>query len=297
MGRPRKNFSKAVEIKSSEVLESVKNITLEGISKKIAGVQVDVQQTLAKLSTELTQNLEQLNNVTAAIELKQQELQQLHDIEVTKTSLDDLKAEIDNQRVLWTEEQIRREKDTVIVNQDRQLRWKREEEQYLYERAQSHKKLEDDFAAKVAEMEKANREQQEKLAKNWSTREAALQEREAELVALRKQVDEFPAKLKSEAEKSAAIVGNTMKKDHETEKRIMAAEAATSMKLAEAALIAEKKSNEALLKQIAELSLQLDQAKKDIKDISSKALESASGRDVIANLQRALENNQQRSSK
>ena len=107
MGRPRKNFSKAVEIKSSEVLESVKNITIEGISKKIAGVQVDVQQTLAKLSTELTQNLEQLNNVTAAIELKQQELQQLHDIEVTKTSLDDLKAEIDNQRVLWTEEQIR----------------------------------------------------------------------------------------------------------------------------------------------------------------------------------------------
>jgi hypothetical protein len=297
MGRPRKNFSKAVEIKSSEVLESVKDITLEGISKKIAGVQVNVQQTLAKLSTDLTQNLEQLNTVTTAIELKKQELQQLHDIEVTKTSLDDLKAEIDNQRVLWTEEQIRREKDTAIGNQDRQLRWKREEEAYLYERAQSHKKLEDDFAAKMANMEKANREQQELLSKNWSTREGALQEREAELVALRKQVDEFPAKLKSEAEKSAAIVGNTMKKDHETEKRIMAAEAATSMKLAEAALIAEKKSNEALLKQIAELSLQLDQAKKDIKDISSKALESASGRDVIANLQRALENNQQRSSK
>ena len=297
MGRPRKNFSKAVEIKSSEVLESVKDITLEGISKKIAGVQVNVQQTLAKLSTDLTQNLEQLNTVTTAIELKKQELQQLHDIEVTKTSLDDLKAEIDNQRILWTEEQIRREKDTAIGNQDRQLRWKREEEAYLYERAQSHKKLEDDFAAKMANMEKANREQQELLSKNWSTREGALQEREAELVALRKQVDEFPAKLKSEAEKSAAIVGNTMKKDHETEKRIMAAEAATSMKLAEAALISEKKSNEALLKQIAELSLQLDQAKKDIKDISSKALESASGRDVIANLQRALENNQQRSSK
>jgi hypothetical protein len=238
-----------------------------------------------------------LNTVTAAIELKKQELQQLHDIEVTKTSLDDLKAEIDNQRVLWTEEQVRREKDTAIGSQDRQLRWKREEEAYLYERAQSHKKLEDDFAAKMANMEKANREQQELLSKNWSTRESALQEREAELVALRKQVDDFPAKLKSEAEKSAAIVGNTMKKDHETEKRIMAAEAATSMKLAEAALISEKKSNEALLKQIAELSLQLDQAKKDIKDISSKALESASGRDVIANLQRALENNQQRSSK
>lgn len=297
MGRPRKNFSKAVEIKSSEVLESVKNITLEGISKKIAGVQVDVQQTLAKLSTELTQNLEQLNNVTAAIELKQQELQQLHDIEVTKTSLDDLKAEIDNQRVLWTEEQIRREKDTAIGNQDRQLRWKREEEQYLYERAQSHKKLEDDFAAKVAEMEKANREQQEKLAKNWSTREAALQERETELVSLRKQVDEFPARLKAAEEKAGAIVGNTMKRDHETDKRIMAAEAATSMKLAEAALASEKKTNESLTKQIGELSLQLDQAKKDIKDISSKALESASGRDVIANLQRALENNQQRSSK
>ncbi len=296
MGRPKK-VHKSVELKNDVVLETVKSITLDGVSKKIAAVQVDIQQTLAKLSTELTQNLDTLNTVNAAISLKQEELKNLHDIEVTKTSLDTLNQDIEATRQLWTDEQTKKAKEDDLARRERQLRWTREEEQYKYERDQAHKKLEDDFAAKMANMEKANREQQELLSKNWSTREGALQEREAELVALRKQVDEFPAKLKSEAEKSAAIVGNTMKKDHETEKRIMAAEAATSMKLAEAALIAEKKSNEALLKQIAELSLQLDQAKKDIKDISSKALESASGRDVIANLQRALENNQQRSSK
>lgn len=296
MGRPKK-VHKSVEIKNDVVLETVKSITLDGVSKKIAAVQVDIQQTLAKLSTELTQNLDTLNTVNTAIGLKQEELKSLHDIEATKISLDTLNQDIEATRQLWTEEQTRRAKEDDLARRERQVKWNREEEQYRYEREQAHKKLEDDFNARIQEASKQNTLRAEELQKNWEKRESDLRSKEQEFTSLRAEVEAFPAKLKAETEKAAAIVGNTMKKEHETEKRILAAEAATSMKLAEAALASEKKANESLIKQITELSLQLDQAKKDIKDISSKALESASGRDVIANLQRALENNQLRNSK
>ena len=117
MGRPKK-IHKSVELKNDVVLENVKSITLDGVSKKIAAVQVDIQQTLAKLSTELTQNLDTLNTVNTAIVLKQEELKNLHDIEATKISLDTLNQDIETTRQVWTEEQTRKAKEDDLARRE-----------------------------------------------------------------------------------------------------------------------------------------------------------------------------------
>jgi len=289
MGRPKK-VHKSVELKNDVVLENVKSITLDGVSKKIAAVQVDIQQTLAKLSTELTQNLDTLNTVNAAIVLKQEELKNLHDIEATKISLDTLNQDIETTRQVWTEEQTRKAKEDDLARRERQLRWTREEEQYKYERDQAHKKLEDDFNAHIQEATKQNQLQAEALQKNWEKRESDLKGKEQEFTSLRAEVDAFPAKLKSETEKTAAIVGNTMKKDFEMEKKLLEANFNNKIQLAEAQVASEKMKTVELEKQVASLKAQLDMAQKDIKEISTKALESASGRETINSLQKALEN-------
>ncbi len=289
MGRPKK-VHKSVELKNDVVLENVKSITLDGVSKKIAAVQVDIQQTLAKLSTELTQNLDTLNTVNAAIVLKQEELKNLHDIEATKISLDTLNQDIETTRQVWTEEQTRKAKEDDLARRERQLRWTREEEQYKYERDQAHKKLEDDFNAHIQEATKQNQLQAEALQKNWEKRESDLKGKEQEFTSLRAEVDAFPAKLKSETEKTAAIVGNTMKKDFEMEKKLLEATFNNKIQLAEAQVTSEKMKTVELEKQVASLKAQLDMAQKDIKEISTKALESASGRETINSLQKALEN-------
>ena len=289
MGRPKK-IHKSVELKNDVVLENVKSITLDGVSKKIAAVQVDIQQTLAKLSTELTQNLDTLNTVNAAIALKQEELKNLHDIEATKISLDTLNQDIEATRQTWTEEQTRKAKEDDLARRERQLRWTREEEQYKYEREQAHKRIEDDFNARIQEATKQNQLQAEALQKSWEKRESDLKGNEQEFTSLRAEVDAFPAKLKAETEKAAAIVGNTMKKDFEMEKKLLEANFNNKIQLAEAQVASEKMKTVELEKQVASLKAQLDMAQKDIKEISTKALESASGRETINSLQKALEN-------
>lgn len=289
MGRPKK-VHKSVELKNDVVLETVKSITLDGVSKKIAAVQVDIQQTLAKLSTELTQNLDTLNTVNAAISLKQEELKNLHDIEVTKISLDTLNQDIEATRQLWTDEQTKKAKEDDLARRERQLRWTREEEQYKYERDQAHKKLEDDFNARIQEATKQNTLQAEALQRSWEKREADLKSKEQEFTTLRAEVEAFPAKLKAEVQKAESIVGNVMKKDFEMERKLLEANFNNKIQLAEAQVASEKMKTVELEKQVASLKAQLDMAQKDIKEISTKALESASGRETINSLQKALEN-------
>lgn len=289
MGRPKK-IHKSVELKNDVVLETVKSITLDGVSKKIAAVQVDVQQTLAKLSTELTQNLDTLNTVNAAISLKQEELKNLHDIEVTKISLDTLNQDIEATRQLWTDEQTKKAKEDDLARRERQLRWTREEEQYKYERDQAHKKLEDDFNARIQEATKQNTLQAEALQRSWEKREADLKSKEQEFTTLRAEVEAFPAKLKAEVQKAESIVGNVMKKDFEMERKLLEANFNNKIQLAEAQVASEKMKTVELEKQVASLKAQLDMAQKDIKEISTKALESASSRETVNSLQKALEN-------
>ena len=289
MGRPKK-IHKSVELKNDVVLENVKSITLDGVSKKIAAVQVDIQQTLAKLSTELTQNLDTLNTVNAAIVLKQEELKNLHDIEATKISLDTLNQDIEATRQTWTEEQTRKAKEDDLARRERQLRWTREEEQYKYEREQAHKRIEDDFNARIQEATKQNQLQAEALQKSWDKRESELKSKEQEFTSLRAEVDSFPTKLKAEIDKATAIVGNTMKKDFEMERKLLEANFNNKIQLAEAQVASEKMKTVELEKQVASLKAQLDMAQKDIKEISTKALESASSRETVNSLQKALEN-------
>ncbi len=289
MGRPKK-IHKSVELKNDVVLENVKSITLDGVSKKIAAVQVDIQQTLAKLSTELTQNLDTLNTVNAAISLKQEELKNLHDIEVTKISLDTLNQDIEATRQLWTDEQTKKAKEDDLARRERQLRWTREEKQYKYERDQAHKKLEDDFNARIQEATKQNTLQAEALQRSWEKREADLKSKEQEFTTLRAEVEAFPAKLKAEVQKAESIVGNVMKKDFEMERKLLEANFNNKIQLAEAQVASEKMKTVELEKQVASLKAQLDMAQKDIKEISTKALESASSRETVNSLQKALEN-------
>lgn len=289
MGRPKK-VHKSVELKNDVVLENVKSITLDGVSKKIAAVQVDIQQTLAKLSTELTQNLDTLNTVNTAIVLKQEELKNLHDIEATKISLDTLNQDIETTRQVWTEEQTRKAKEDDLARRERQLRWTREEEQYKYERDQAHKKLEDDFNARIQEATKQNTLQAEALQRSWEKREADLKSKEQEFTTLRAEVEAFPAKLKAEVQKAESIVGNVMKKDFEMERKLLEANFNNKIQLAEAQVASEKMKTVELEKQVASLKAQLDMAQKDIKEISTKALESASSRETVNSLQKALEN-------
>jgi colicin import membrane protein len=279
----------ATAIRETEVLQSVSGLNMDAVSGTIASTQVEVQKSLAALSAKLVEQLQVLGNVEEAIALKREELKQLYDIESAAVSLDDLDAKIQAQRESWMEEQSRKQREFAEQQAERSKLWARTEEEYEYRVSQENKKREDEFAYRLAQQEKANREKQEQLEKNWSERDAELKKREKELEELRAQVANIPEQIRKAENAAAAVAGNSVKKEYETKMLLATKDAETAAKLAEQEVASLRAALEKATGQLGELKEQLDRARDDVKEISSKALESASGRSAMEALQKVLE--------
>lgn len=284
---------RAAAIQETEVLSSVKGLSLDAVSKSITDTQVEVQKVLADLSAKVMDRLQELQNIEEAISLKRDELKQLHDIEAKATTLDELEETIAKQRRAWDDEQAAKKREFAEMQSERNKQWKREEAEYQYNLAQEHRKLEDSFAVLMEKQEKGNRDKQEQLEKTWAERETELKKREQELLELRAFKEQAPEMTKKAVNAEVAVATNSVKKEYETKMVLAAKDAETEKRLADQNV---KSLNDTIVKQQAQLDTmkaQLEQAQKDVKEISQKALESASGRATTDALQRILEKDQQ----
>jgi hypothetical protein len=279
----------AAAIKEKEILESVVDVTLDSVTSNITGTQLEVQKSLADLSAKLMEQVQVLRDVEEAIRLKKEELKQLHSIEVTATSLDDLEAQIAAQRRAWDEEQAAKKREFAEMQSERNKTWARQEEEYQYRTAQQHKKQEDEFQGLIEKREKENRERQEQLEKNWAEREGELKKREQELADLRGFKENSPEMIKKEVNAAVAVATNSVKKEYETKIILAAKDAETDKRLAEQTIASQLQSLAKMQGQLEDLNVKLEQAQKDVKEISAKALESASGRATTEALQRLME--------
>src|SRR5262249_17617016 len=226
------------------------------------------------------------------IELKREELKQLHDIEVKGTTLDELDAQIAQTRQNWEQEQAGKKRDWEEQRSERTKAWQREESEYQYKLSQDHRKLEDSFKELMAQREKENRYKQEDLEKNWAEREMELKKREQELSDLRKFKEEYPDLVKKEVNGAVAVATNSVKKEYETQKTIAAKDAETDKKLAEQTIVALQQRLTTQQTQIDDLKAQLEKAHERVAEISAKALDSASGRATTEALHRLMEKDQ-----
>ncbi|HEY7311247.1 MAG TPA: hypothetical protein VH643_17935 [Gemmataceae bacterium] len=279
----------ATAIRETEVLQSVSGLNMDGVSVTIASTQVEVQKSLAALSAKLVEQIQVLGNVEEAIKLKREELQQLYNIEAGAVSLDDLDAKIEAQRESWKDEQARKQREFAEQQSERNKQWARVDEEYQYRVAQEHKKAEDDFGYRMAQQEKGNRDKQELLEKNWGQREEELKKREKELEDLRAQVAAIPEQVRKAENAAVAVATNSVKKEYETKIVLATKDADTAEKLAAQEVNSLRVALEKAHGQLGELKTQLDQARNDVKEISSRALESASGRSAMEALQKVLE--------
>jgi hypothetical protein len=282
----------AAAIKEKEILESVDDVTLDSVTSNITGTQLEVQKSLADLSAKLMEQVQVLRDVEEAIRLKQEELKQLHSIETTATTLDDLEAQIAAQRRAWDEEQAAKKREFAEMQSERNKTWARQEEEYQYRTAQQHKKQEDEFQALIEKREKENRDRQEQLEKAWAEREAELKKREQELADLRSFKDNAPEVVKKEVNAAVAVATNSVKKEYETKMVLAAKDYETAQKLSEQTINSLKETIAKQQAQLEDVRAQLEQAHRDMKEISAKALESASGRATTEALQRLLEKDQ-----
>lgn len=283
---------RAVQIQETEVLGSVKGLSLDSVSKSITETQVEVQKVLADLSGRVMERLQELQNVEEAIGLRKVELKQLHDIEVGATTLDDLDALIKEQRKSWEEEQAGKKREFAEMQSDRNKAWSREEQEYQYRTAQEHRKQEDALTYSHGQKEKANAEKQEQLEKTWNEREGELKKREQELVDLRKFKEDHPEMVRKEVNAQVAIATNSVKREYEMKMVLGNKDAEMEKKLADQQIAALQHTIVKQQDQLDDLKAQLEAAHASVKEISGKALDSASGRATTDALQRIMEKEQ-----
>jgi colicin import membrane protein len=282
----------AAQAKEDQVLGAVATLNPKNVSDTIGETQVQVQETLAGLSAKILEKLQLLRQVEESIQLKNDELKEYHDIEAKVIELDELQAEIDARHEEWDQEQARKKREFAEQQAERNRAWKREEEEYDYQKRMERRQKEDEFTALIAQKEKENRERQEQLEKLWKERETELARREGELVELREKVAGIPELIKKEVNAAVAIATNSVKKEYETKAQLAQKDAETAEKLANQQIQALQSTIDRLNLQVEGMRRELDQAHQRVTEISAKALDSAAGRSTIDALQRALEKDQ-----
>jgi hypothetical protein len=250
---------------------------------------VNVQGTLAGLSAALTTKIQQLEQMDTSITLKEQRLQELYGIENMAITLDDMKAQREEEGRQHDEQKAARAKNWMEEEAERHKKWKRELEEYEYARNLSSKKWKDDFDAEVLVSKRNEQSRQEMLTKSWSEREGSIKAKEQEFADMQKQVGEFDAKLKTEVAKAEAIVSNSLKRDYTHQIELMKKDYESQSTLHKMNSAAQEKTIQGLHEQINQLQAQLVAARTDAKEVATQALQSASGRQVADALQRVVD--------
>lgn len=277
------------------VRQAVDGVTVESVVQRVSGMGLEVSKALAGIAEKLTAEVELLASVRAAVALEHAELERLHHIDIAASSLDQmvrdyaaekqrLEAEIAEQRSEWEAstaagERERKEQDEALKKQRQ-----REIEDYEYKKQLERKKAQDRYDEEIRLQEKKNQERQQDLEKSWQLREAALKEREDELVRLRKESDEMPARLKKEAEAAAKEATRAAEARLEQQLLVMKKDAETERRLAELQV---KTLEETVARQAAHMAgieKQLTDAKQQVQDIAVKAIEGASGARALSHI-------------
>ena len=228
--------------REKEIRDSVQGISVDGVVQKLSSIGLEISKSLADLSEELIQEVDQLARVREAVALETKELERLHKIDVGATALDqliqdyrtqqsELEAEIAAQRSAWEREEEERAAAEKEFEDSLKKQRQREVDEYEYKKALERKKAQDKYDEEMRLLEKKNKEKQEALEKSWQQRETSINEKEEQGARLKKEVDEFPIRLKREIDKAAADAAKStedkferemvlIKKDGEAEKRV-----------------------------------------------------------------------------
>ncbi|MCP3168708.1 coiled-coil domain-containing protein [Myxococcus qinghaiensis] len=281
---------------AKNVLSDVATLSAESAVKKVTEAGLTINKTLAGINEQVIALVEEMKQLDEAIQLKTDELSELHGKDVAASAVDVLVAEYDKRKAELQEEMERLNKDIADTRakaatelaterEAAQVARQRAEEQYAYDVQNQRKKEQDAFVESLRVQSAAERDRKEKVEKDWAAREEALKLREKELEELRKQVSEFPAVLKKEADTAAAIVGNRVKAEWDLKLTLATKDAETAQRVASMEIASLKDTTTKQAQAIQSLQAELTDAKRQVQTIAEKALESASGARALAEVQ------------
>lgn len=282
-------------LQEQETRQAVEGVSVEGVVQRISAMGLEISKALTELSGKLVAEVERLDSIREAVALEARELERLHKIDVAATSLDNLlqdhrlqketlEAEIAAQRAAWEEEERARAREQKESEDNLKKQRQREIEEYEYKKTLERKKAQDKYDEEIRLLEKKDKEKQEALEKSWQQREAVLKEREAEWTQLKKEVDDFPARLKKEMDLAVSSALKSAEQRFEQQLLLLKKDGEAQKRVDELQISSLKETVARQAEEVAKLQTQLEEAKKQVQDIAVKAIEGASGAQALTHI-------------
>ncbi|MBD2776111.1 hypothetical protein [Iningainema tapete] len=283
----------AEKAKSQQILETASTYTVDSILKGVADLQLEFGGIVNSLSEKLAQENSKLDELNRAIEIEQQNLQELQKIRIVADTLDivtqehqeklktleqdtaskreTLEKEIALKRKDWQQEQLEYETAVKLYDEELAKKRQREEEEYQYKLENSRKINTNTYDSKKRTLERELQESTQTKEKTWVEREKIitqqqplLQEYQKKVLGFTNEIEEAIKKAREEAIKEtsqkAKIEADLAEKDWE------------SMKQSYEIKIQSLEENiKKQLEQIEGISTQLQTALKQAQDLALRA--------------------------
>ncbi len=292
---------RSVEIrmkKEKEILESASKHSVEKIVKGLAELKLEIGNVFDTLEDRLSSEYKKLTELQQAVEIKEKELEEVHEIRINADSLAAILAaqrekkaefeteieerrrafelEMEQKKLQWKKEQ----EDHESLKKERDLRLKRErereEEEYSYSTSTRRKKDSDEYEAKKSALDKELMEKKAAMEKELSEREALVKSREKEFEELKSQVEKFPIEIEKVRKDTEKSVLDRLEFKYKHEAALAAKGIEGEKKLNEQMIAALQTKIKEQEEYIHQLSKKMDDATKQVQNIAIKAIEGAS---------------------
>ncbi|MDR1983839.1 MAG: hypothetical protein LBQ28_03330 [Prevotellaceae bacterium] len=275
------------ENRKKEILGKVDGITNEDILKNITELKSNLHSSLDEILQKLTGEFKKLEEIRAAIIIEKQSLEDLYSLSANTDSLaamllvqrekkESFEKEMKEQQEQWEIEKTRQKAAEKEYYDDLVKRRKREEEEYQYNLKIKHQKEQDEYDNKKSQLEKELADKKAAFEKEISIREQELKNAEAELIELRKNNTEFPAKLEKALKDKETEITKQLQSKYEFDIKLLEKQTESELRLKEQIVASLQEKIKELQAQLKEYADKANRAEAGVKEIAVKAIENSS---------------------
>ncbi|HZS33003.1 MAG TPA: hypothetical protein VFC42_06445 [Methylomirabilota bacterium] len=292
--RTTKTLEAAAE-EERAIRDAVADLSLDGVAQRTTALNVEISRTLAQLTERLTAEIKLLDDVRRAVALEREELSRLHGQDVLASAREqlldeyrrqkaELEAEMRARQAEWQAQQELRARQLKEQEDELRRQRQREREEYEYQKTLERKKEQDLHEEESKRLDRMLKERREALEREWAARESALREREQELVRLRAEVEQFPARLQTEVARAVAEAVKAAEDRARQQLGLIEKERDTDRQVGALRISALEDLVARQTAQIESLQTRLEDARAQVREIAVQAIEGASGARALAHI-------------
>ena len=301
---------KLEERKTQEAVKVAESLTVEGVSKEISSLKLDIGKMLSQITDRLEGEVNKFVAIRNAIDAKEKELQELYEIDKAAVTLaalieaqhekrqdfesemakkkEDLKGEIESTRSEWEQERAEYEMTAKERDAAEKKKQNREKEEFDYNFKKEQQQAKDRFEYEKAKLENEIKTRREQAENELKSREAAIAEKEEELNDLRKRAGLFPKELETAVNRAIKETTDKLTFEAKTKEQLLRKEFEGEGNVFKTRIDSMEKLVKEQSDQISRLSQQLEAAYQKVQDIAVKTVEGSSSFKSLSSLQQLL---------